>query len=258
MELSCQAERGWLDLVTELLQEPIVALPEERIATQLCDTFGAVGCAFHSREDGGWPVQRIWPPDRYAPAAVAEMNHWAVHRAPRAHPVLRYYLATGDAAVKQVADIPAVFAPRRVVDAWYEVGREWGVPAQLAVPVHFAATGHRAFVIGREDAFAAVEMALARRLQRLIVALDRHVGVLAHAMGASADAAAAVALTARELAVLSLVAEGLTSAAVARRLLIAERTVHKHLERIYAKLGVGDRVSAVLRAQRAGVLASAG
>jgi ATP/maltotriose-dependent transcriptional regulator MalT len=30
--------------------------------------------------------------------------------------------------------------------------------------------------------------------------------------------------------------------------------VHKHLERAYAKLGVTDRVSAVLRAQHLGIL----
>ena len=35
---------------------------------------------------------------------------------------------------------------------------------------------------------------------------------------------------------------------------MAERTVHKHLERVYAKFGVSDRVSAVLRAQRLGIL----
>jgi DNA-binding NarL/FixJ family response regulator len=63
-----------------------------------------------------------------------------------------------------------------------------------------------------------------------------------------------VHLTPRELSVLALVADGLTAAATARRLLVAERTVHKHLERIYAKLCVSDRVSAVLRAQRLGIL----
>jgi DNA-binding NarL/FixJ family response regulator len=57
-----------------------------------------------------------------------------------------------------------------------------------------------------------------------------------------------------ELAVLGLVADGLTAAAAARRLVGDERTVHKHLERVYAKLGVSDRVSAVLRAQRIGIL----
>lgn len=39
----------------------------------------------------------------------------------------------------------------------------------------------------------------------------------------------------------------------AHQLAIAERTVHKHLERIYKKLGVCDRVSAVRRAHRLGL-----
>jgi ATP/maltotriose-dependent transcriptional regulator MalT len=37
---------------------------------------------------------------------------------------------------------------------------------------------------------------------------------------------------------------------IGRRLQIAERTVHKHLEGCYSKLGVADRLSAVLQAQR--------
>jgi len=63
-----------------------------------------------------------------------------------------------------------------------------------------------------------------------------------------------VRLTAREVAVLALVADGHTAGAGARRLLIGERTVHKHLQHLYAKLGVTDRLSAVLTAQRLGIL----
>jgi len=62
--------------------------------------------------------------------------------------------------------------------------------------------------------------------------------------------AAPGALTAREGAVLDLVAEGRTSGQVARRLGIAPRTVDKHLEHAYAKLGATNRVSAVLARQR--------
>ncbi|MDN5859207.1 MAG: helix-turn-helix transcriptional regulator, partial [Pseudonocardia sp.] len=69
------------------------------------------------------------------------------------------------------------------------------------------------------------------------------------------EVANAVRLTPRELAVLDLLAAGHTAGAMGRRLQIAERTVQKHLERIYTKLGVTDRLSAVLRAQRIGVLA---
>jgi DNA-binding CsgD family transcriptional regulator len=255
---TCRAERAWLDLVADLLQEPLVELPEERIALQLHETFGANGCAFHSRTGSLQAVQRIWPPTLFSPRRRDELNWWSVHRAPRWHPVLRYYLATHDATATQVADVPSVFAGPRVVAAWNEIGREYAIGAQVALPLHFAADGHRAFVLGREDVFTPGEMALVRRLQYLLAGLDRQVQVLAraHADGLDAGAGAALPLTARELSVLSLVAEGLTSAAAARRLLIAERTVHKHLERIYAKLGVSDRVSAVLRAQRAGVLAA--
>jgi DNA-binding NarL/FixJ family response regulator len=53
-------------------------------------------------------------------------------------------------------------------------------------------------------------------------------------------------LTARERAVLALLSEGMTAVAIAHRLAISPRTVHKHLENIYAKLGVTDRLGAVL------------
>jgi DNA-binding CsgD family transcriptional regulator len=62
-------------------------------------------------------------------------------------------------------------------------------------------------------------------------------------------------LTARELGVLELVATGLTATAVARRCGISVRTVHKHLENVYRKLGCADRLSAVLAAREAGFLA---
>ncbi len=51
-------------------------------------------------------------------------------------------------------------------------------------------------------------------------------------------------LTAREVEVLGLVAEGLTSAQVAHRIFLSPRTVHRHLSSIYRKLGVGSRAAA--------------
>lgn len=54
-------------------------------------------------------------------------------------------------------------------------------------------------------------------------------------------------LTPREREVLSLVARGLTNAQVAEQLWLAPSTVRKHLENVYAKLGVSTRTAAVAR-----------
>jgi DNA-binding CsgD family transcriptional regulator/tetratricopeptide (TPR) repeat protein len=51
-------------------------------------------------------------------------------------------------------------------------------------------------------------------------------------------------LTAREIEVLRLVAQGLTNAQVAQQLMLASRTVNVHLTSIYGKLGVNSRVGA--------------
>ncbi|MDF3038274.1 MAG: protein kinase [Thermomicrobiales bacterium] len=51
-------------------------------------------------------------------------------------------------------------------------------------------------------------------------------------------------LTAREIDVLRLVAEGLTDPQIARRLYLSPRTVHTHLRSIYAKLDVPSRAAA--------------
>jgi DNA-binding NarL/FixJ family response regulator len=60
-------------------------------------------------------------------------------------------------------------------------------------------------------------------------------------------------LTARERDVLGLVATGLPNKAIARRLAISEKTVKAHLTRVFAVVGVSDRTSAALWAQRHGL-----
>ena len=56
-----------------------------------------------------------------------------------------------------------------------------------------------------------------------------------------------VHLTAREREVLAWVARGKTNAEIARLLWLAPSTVRKHLENVYAKLGVNTRTAAVAR-----------
>jgi DNA-binding NarL/FixJ family response regulator len=61
-------------------------------------------------------------------------------------------------------------------------------------------------------------------------------------------------LTARELEVLELIAEGLSNKAIATRLGISDQTVKFHASSIQGKLGAANRTDAVRRAVRRGLV----
>ncbi len=61
-------------------------------------------------------------------------------------------------------------------------------------------------------------------------------------------------LTARELEVLELAAEGVSGPAIARQLILSVATVRTHFANIYTKLGVHDRAAAVAKAMRLGLV----
>lgn len=61
-------------------------------------------------------------------------------------------------------------------------------------------------------------------------------------------------LTTREVETLCLLARGHTSQAIADRLCLSKRTIDFHLANIYGKLGVSNRVQALLVATSAGLI----
>ena len=61
-------------------------------------------------------------------------------------------------------------------------------------------------------------------------------------------------LSLRELEILRLTAEGVTSAGIGRRLHLSQSTVKNHLQNLYAKLGVHNAPAAIYQAMRRGLL----
>jgi DNA-binding NarL/FixJ family response regulator len=158
---------------------------------------------------------------------IAERYATPALRAMAGHAHGAVLLAEGDAGA-------AVVALRAAWRTW----RELGAPYEAARVRVLVGLGCRA--LGDEEA-AAMELDAAR-------------GVLAQ-LGAAPDlarlatldrrdAAEGHGLTARELQVLRLVAAGNTNHAIATELVLAEKTVDRHVSNIYTKLGVSSRAAA--------------
>ncbi|MBT2478774.1 response regulator transcription factor [Streptomyces sp. ISL-94] len=143
--------------------------------------------------------------------------------------------------VAATAEITAGPAPTRVL-----ILTTYDTDVEIERAVEAGAVGYLLKDTTREQLVAAIrsaargETVLAPRVAERLVAKMRR--------------PAPVALTARELDVLSAVADGLSNADIGKRLVIAEATVKTHLLRVFAKLDVSDRTHAVVTAMERGLL----
>jgi DNA-binding response OmpR family regulator len=91
----------------------------------------------------------------------------------------------------------------------------------------------------------------AQAARQALAALRRGADALGHGLGPGACRLDEAALTPRETEVLSWLAKGKTNRDIAEILGMSHRTVNKHLEHIFEKLGVETRAAAAALASRA-------
>ena len=159
---------------------------------------------------------------------IAEEYDTPALRAVAGHSLGSVLLAEGDA-------LSALGSLRRAWETW----RELEVPYEAARTRMLLALGHRA--LGDDDS-AALELDAAGRVFRELgaaPALNRVTGLSRQQTGAPAHG-----LTPRELQVLRLLATGKTNHAIAADLVVADKTVDRHVTNIFAKIGVTSRAAA--------------
>jgi DNA-binding CsgD family transcriptional regulator len=167
------------------------------------------------------------------------------------HPIRRHRTLTGELGAFKIYDFVNPSRLRRT-QFYADFLRPWNTGGFLMSVCLPAPTGRtRTFNLERRS------VDFGERERTLLDLLQPHLGQLGRAAEVRRRARATVpiagdgVLTERETEVLHHVAEGMRNREIAQALWIAPGTVRKHLENIYAKLGVHSRAAAAARVQRA-------
>lgn len=242
----------WLDVVADILNRSLTRWPVEILSAELVESFDAATVDWNRRDSRGHLAFDSRGPRE---ADLGMVQGWVdkfLHR----HPLLHWYAAVSDSRPQSLSRVPLEVSPSRDQALVRELLTPHGWERVLCVPVAYEPFEHRAFLVMRgETDFTEHDMELAKYIQRLLIGLDKQIQLNRHYYGVTASSALwDVGLTGREQAVLALLAEGCTAVRIAHTLGVSQRTVNKHLENLYRKLQVRDRLSAVLQAQAVGLL----
>ncbi len=244
----------WIDLAGDVLQRPRPEFPREEIAQLLNRTFRVTAVSWDWRDEAGnagfesYPDMDVRELRSVTPEELTSLID--------GHPLIRWFAATRDPKPQSAGRVPMSIAPdRRGIEEYL---KPLECDQQLSIPYVLGGRRYETFILcrGRVD-FNEADLELAAHLQRLIRGLWLRLQPLRRRPVPEADSCAAAdhaGLTATEKAVLVLLAECHTTYAIARRLQMAPRTASKHLEHIYRKLGVTNRMAAVVAAREAGVV----
>ncbi|UOV99759.1 helix-turn-helix transcriptional regulator [Agrococcus sp. SCSIO52902] len=174
----------------------------------------------------------------------------------RGHPLYRYRARTGDTRPTRLED--AVRAGCHLGEATRRVFETLRISAHQVELTASPGREYDGWTLIAPSPIGRLQMRPLEEHARLLRGLDSHIELLARmrALAPIAPDAGAPVLTPREQTVLHLMHANCTAAAIGSRLGVSPRTVHKHQENLYRKLGARDRLGAVLVGQRTGLLPS--
>ena len=171
----------------------------------------------------------------------------------REHPLVRVHGEQGHPHVHRISDSWSMASFQRT-PLYADYYRRIGIDCVLAMPVHQSRGWLVSWVLNRRGRdFSEREVALLDQVRAALSRFFAHTDWLtrlAPSIAAPPPLAAGTSLTPREREVLQWVAAGKTDRDIAQILGISPRTVHKHLQHVYTKLGVETRTAAAMRALR--------
>jgi DNA-binding CsgD family transcriptional regulator len=211
---SCSDFRDRERALLDAIRQPLAAIYRNLV---ICEEAGiGLQCIGRLAADGGWQLMRVALAGRILDAAPAALR------------LLRRYFP--DDASSGPAKLPAALFD------WFARSRNWGLerPAiSHGQPFTLSRLGGKLtihFVPDPDDGCAGFLLMKDERTQLRATHLVQ------------------LPVTEREREILALVAAGKTNGEIAAVLAISDRTVQKHLEHIFQKLGVETRTAAAVRA----------
>jgi len=158
------------------------------------------------------------------------------------HPLVREHGRNPTAVTRRIEDLlpSSAFQRSPLFNDYYRAIR---IDHVMAVPIHVDRHVLVSFVVNRS------KRGFSDRDRERVEVIRPHLGHLYRLSARKNEALEEIeALTARERDVLGWLGAGKTDKDIAAILAISPRTVQKHLQRIYEKLGVETRTAAVMRA----------
>ena len=176
-----------------------------------------------------------------APGAISARQLEVFNRHFHAHPLVRVHGRNPRAVTKRITDVMAdeTFHESPLYNDYY---RPIGIRHTMAVPIYVDCRLLVSFVFNRSGS------AFSDRCRELAETVRPHLANLYRL--AKPCMQAGLTLTPREREVLEWVAAGKTNRDIAQILGACPRTIEKHLERVYEKLGVEGRTAAAMRLVR--------